>query len=100
MSLQVRVTPRAHKDLKNIGCYTLQAWGKEQRNKYLHALDQRFNWIAENPRIGKHRTDIQEGYYSFPQGSHVIFYLITKTTIDIIGIPHKEMDIINYFDTH
>lgn len=94
---KVRVTPRARDDLKNIGRYTEQTWGKAQRNRYLKSIDTRFHWLAENPRLGKHRTDICEGYYSFPEGQHVIFYQVGANTIDIIGIPHKEMDIISYF---
>ncbi|MCP3870111.1 MAG: type II toxin-antitoxin system RelE/ParE family toxin, partial [Gammaproteobacteria bacterium] len=92
-----RVTPRAQDDLKNIGRYTEQQWGKRQRNTYLKALEKRFGWLAENQQLGKHRTDVAECYYSFPQGQHVIFYLIGERSIDIIGIPHKEMDIITYF---
>jgi toxin ParE1/3/4 len=92
-----RVTPRALEDLKNIGRYTEQQWGKRQRNAYLKALEKRLGWLAENPQLGKHRTDVAEGYYSFPQSSHVVFYMIGEKGIDIIGIPHKEMDIITYF---
>ena len=92
-----RVTPRALEDLKNIGRYTEQQWSKRQRNTYLRVLEKRFSRLAENPQLGKHRTDIAEGYYSFPQGTHVVFYLIRDNSIDIIGIPHKEMDIITYF---
>jgi len=91
-----RVTPRAQDDLKNIGRYTERQWGKTQRNAYLKALEKRFGWLAENPQLGKQRTDVAESYYSFPQGEHVVFYLIGDKG-DIIGIPHKEMDIITYF---
>lgn len=94
---QVRVTPRARDDLKNIGRYTERTWGKAQRNRYLKSIEARFHWLAENPLLGKHRTDICEGYYSFPEGQHVVFYLIGSNSIDIIGIPHKEMDTISYF---
>ncbi|MGB1373754.1 MAG: type II toxin-antitoxin system RelE/ParE family toxin [Aequoribacter sp.] len=94
---KVRITPRARDDLKNIGRYTERAWGKAQRNRYLKSLDARFNWLAENLLLGKHRTDICEGYHSFPEGQHVVFYLFSSSTIDIIGIPHKEMDTISYF---
>lgn len=94
-----RITPRAQDDLKNIGQYTERQWGKRQRNTYLKALEKRFNWLAENPKLGKHRPDIADGYYSFPQGWHVVFYLIRENSIDIIGVPHKEMDIISYFLT-
>ncbi|HFE48174.1 MAG TPA: type II toxin-antitoxin system RelE/ParE family toxin [Chromatiaceae bacterium] len=92
-----RITPRARDDLKNIGRYTARQWGKTQRNIYLKNLERRFRWLAENPRLGKHRLDIAAGYYSFPQGQHVVFYLIGQDGIDIIGVPHKEMDIISYF---
>tara|TARA_R110002110_G_scaffold406752_1_gene627079 strand:+ start:2272 stop:2571 length:300 start_codon:yes stop_codon:yes gene_type:complete len=92
-----RVTPRAQDDLKNIGRDTERQWGKRQRNTYLKALEKRFSWLAENPQLGKQRTDVAEGYYSFPQGEHVVFYLIGDEGIAIIGIPHKEMDIITYF---
>ena len=94
---EFRVTPRALDDLKNIGRYTERQWGKRQRNTYLKALEKRFNWLAENQKLGKQRPDIAEGYYSFPQGEHVVFYLIHEKGIDIIGVPHKEMDIISYF---
>ena len=92
-----RVTPRALQDLKNIGRYTEQQWGRRQRNSYLKALEKRFGWLADNPQLGKHRMDVAEGYYSFPQGEHVVFYMIGDNCIDFIGIPHKEMDIITYF---
>lgn len=94
---QVRVTPQVQEDLLNIGRYTERIWGRAQRVRYLKSMEARFEWLAENPMLGKHRVDINESYYSFPEGKHIIFYLITDLSIDIIGIPHKEMDIINYF---
>jgi len=98
MNPDYRLTPRAFDDLKQIGRYTLQKWGKQQRNRYLLDLDQRFAWLAKHPRLGKHRPDIAEGYYCFPQGAHLIFYLLNSDGIDIIGIPHQAMDIAYYFD--
>ena len=91
-----RVTPRTRDDLKNIGRYTLKMWGKKQRDTYLRNLDKRFQWLAENSESGKSRPDIQEGYYCFPQGLHLVFYIQREGGIDIIGIPHQNMDIQNY----
>jgi len=95
-----KITPRALEDLKNIGHYTQQHWSRGQRNVYLKNLEKRFKWLAKEPRLGKHRTDIAEGYYSFPEGQHIVFYIINHERIEIIGIPHKDMDIISYFQTH
>lgn len=93
----VRVTPRARDDLKNIGRYTQHAWGKNQRNYYLKCIESRFHWLVEAPQLGKHRADICEGYYSYPEGQHMVFYIIGSDCIDIIGVLHKEMDIVSYF---
>jgi len=92
-----RVTPRARDDLKNIGRYTQQQWGKAQRNVYLHDLERRFHWLAENSQLGQHRSDVADGYYSFPQGQHVIFYLVGKEGIEVVGVVHKAMDVVGYF---
>ncbi|MCS4307528.1 toxin ParE1/3/4 [Rheinheimera pacifica] len=93
-----RVTLRVRDDLINIARYTENLWGKKQRDIYLKLLGKRFAWLAENPLLGKHRTDIRQGYYSFPQGQHVIFYLVGQNVIDIIGVLHQQMDVVGYFN--
>jgi len=92
-----RLTPRAAQDLRAIARYTQDIWGKAQRDTYLRAMDRRFFWLAEHPALGRSRPDVKEGYYSYAQGSHVIFYLMREGGIDIIGIPHQRMDVLNYF---
>lgn len=77
----------------------MQTWSEAQADRYITHIYERFSWLAERPRTGKHRLDICDGYYCFPQGSHLIFYLIRDGEIDIIGVPHKEMDVLNYFDS-
>jgi toxin ParE1/3/4 len=99
MTAVFRITPRARDELKEIGRYTLKKWGKKQRDKYLIDLDQRFKLLAQNPHFGKYLPDIEEGYYCYLQGSHVIFYFyfIRESGIDIIGLPHKAMDVVSFF---
>lgn len=97
MKNSYRITPRAAQDLRNIGRYTLETWGRDQRNSYLLTLEKRFEWLADNPGSGRHRPEIKEGYFSYLQGAHVIFYLQRKGGIDIIGIPHQRMDIETFF---
>ena len=92
-----RVTKRAKEDLVGIGRYTERVWGKKQRDKYLGEMDACFNWLAQDAKLGRHRPEIHDGYFSFPQGSHVVFYMIGEDFIDIIGIPHKSMDIGTFF---
>jgi toxin ParE1/3/4 len=98
LSATFRLTPRARKDLRSIARYTLKTWGRRQRDAYLREMDLRFHRLAEQPGIGRPRPDVQDGYYSFPQGCHVIFSLIRDGGIDIIGIPHQRMDVASRFD--
>jgi toxin ParE1/3/4 len=94
-----RITPKAEDDLRNISRYTQQQKGGVQRNDYFRKLEKRFPWLAQQPQFGKHRPEVGDNYYSFPEGQHVMFYLVNPDCIDIIGIPHKHTDIIHYFDS-
>ena len=92
-----RVTPRAQADLEAIADWTATTWGSDQMAAYLRVLTARFAWLAEAPDRGRDRADIGEGYRSFPEGRHVIFYICLEDRIAIIGIPHQAMDVIRYF---
>ncbi len=94
-----RVTPRANEDLKNIARYTKLRWGIKQRDRYLQDIVDLFQQLGQQPQLGRHRADIAEGYYCLPIHSHLVFYLIGDDGIDVIGVPHKKMDVYNYFGT-
>jgi len=64
---------------------------------YLHGLNDRFGWLAQNPLSGRDRQDVGLGYRSYPQGQHVVFYIIQPDRIAIIGVPHQAMDVDSYF---
>lgn len=87
------LTKKAIADLKDVGCYTLEHWGREQRNLYLGMLDASFQQLASNPLRGKDCSDIRNGYRKFNAGSHVIFYRQQSgDTIEIVRILHGHMD--------
>ena len=88
------LTNMAKADLKGIGHYTLEKWGREQRNHYLSILDACFHQLASNPLKGKDCNEIRCGYRKFNAGSHVIFYRQTLSdTIEIVRVLHGRMDI-------
>ena len=57
----------AQQDMISIRDYTMQTWGKAQTGKYLTLLQQRLEWLADNPALGKKRDEIKAGYLSFPE---------------------------------
>lgn len=93
-----RLTRLAEQDLETIAEFTASRWSDAQAIKYVAALQARFQWLAENPLLGRSRDDVAEGYRSFPQGSHLIFYIVVDDRIVIIGVPHASMDIEAHFD--
>ncbi len=72
--LTFRLTQKAIEDLKDIGRYTQENWGREQRNLYLSRLDACFHTIAREPQIGKACDYIRPGYRKYHLGRHLIFY--------------------------
>lgn len=94
-----RLTPRALKDLDQIADYTLARWGERQTEKYLSDMATRFRWLSQNTGAGRVRDDVGQGFRSYRQGSHQIFYIIENDVVAIIGIPHGSMDIDAYFQS-
>ncbi len=88
-----RLTELALKDLRSIGRYTQNTWGREQRNIYLKRLDDCFQFLGQQPQRGKACNDIRLGYRKYHVGRHVIFYRIAFEGIEIIRILHERMDV-------
>jgi toxin ParE1/3/4 len=80
-------------DLEAIWVYTVEQWGIEQAERYLKSLFACFEDLAENPHLGRQRDEVKAGYRSFPQGRHVVFYLVVPAGIEVIGIVHQSADV-------
>ncbi len=79
-------------DLIDIGNHTESRWGIEQREKYIAGLVDRFYWLIENPNDGKKQNEIKEGYYSYHQGRHEIFYTFDQIELTVLAVLHERMD--------
>jgi toxin ParE1/3/4 len=53
---------KAKADVKDIGRYTQERWGVEQRNRYLGDLDACFQKIGANATLGNPAEAIRVGY--------------------------------------
>jgi toxin ParE1/3/4 len=87
------LTNKAKADLKSIGRYTAEKWGREQRNSYLALLDKNFHELAANPIKGRDCSAIRLGYRKRDVGRHTIFYRpLDASCIEIVRVLHKRMD--------
>ncbi len=88
------LTNKALADLKEIGRYTRNRWGRDQRDSYLSMLDACFHQLAAKPLTGMDCSDIRNGYRKHAAGSHVIFYRQrSHDSIEIVRVLHGRMDI-------
>ncbi|MCM2474922.1 type II toxin-antitoxin system RelE/ParE family toxin [Rhizobium sp. CG5] len=86
-----RITPLANRDIEEIGRYTAKLWGRKKRNIYLRALSARFLWLSHHPRAGMERSEFATQVYSYPEGSHVIFYRMIAEGVEILRVLHQRM---------
>jgi len=87
----------SEQDVISIRNYTMNRWGMDQTTKYLTLLEQRLEWLSDHPELGKKRNEINEGYISFPEGRHVIFYRVAECGIEVMGIIHQSEDMTTHF---
>ena len=93
-----RLTPDAQSDLIEIRRFTVKQWGTAQSKKYLSELRQTIQLLADNASLGKTRPEISEEVFSFPHGSHVIYYVIHERQLVVFGVLHKRMVPMNQLD--
>ena len=87
------LSPEAKKDLLDIHAYTQNKWGHQQAQKYIDALEESCDELAQSPHLGRERPEIKPGYRSIADGKHVIFYREGDGGIEILRILHGRMDI-------
>lgn len=90
--MQLKLSPKARQNFKNIVNFTRKVWGTNQRDRYIELVDAAFQRIAVNPAIGKRRDDVKPGYLSYPvsKGRHLIFYRVQKEHIRSCQNPSRQ----------
>ena len=83
---------QAVEDLKDIWFYGLEHWGIEQADNYLMKINEMCEFIFNNKKIGKNKSEIFEGLKSYQVNSHIIFYTEQNQTVYIIRFLHQSMD--------
>ena len=86
-----RLTCDAQSGLIDVRRYTFTQWGESQSNKYLSELRQTIKLLSDTPALGKQRSDIAAGAFSFPHASHIIYYILDKHQLVVFGVLHKRM---------
>jgi toxin ParE1/3/4 len=94
---EVVISPEAEDDLKGLGIFTEENWGRKQREKYLAQLGKRMETLAAHSTLGKKRHDLPNTPYSYHEGKHVIFFREAPNGIEVIRVLHDAMDFPRHF---
>jgi len=97
MSSSYQLTRIADHDLMEIWRDSREQWGSKQADKYLSELESCFIALTQNPKLGRNRPEIRQGYRSIPKNTHLIFYRQHRGTIEIIRVLHQRMEIREHF---
>lgn len=98
MSVAGALRELARADLEAIWVYTVEHWGVEQADRYVQGLFGCFEELAANPRLGRERDDVKADYRSFPQGRHVVFYVVVPAGIEVIGMVRQSADVASHLE--
>ena len=90
--LKWRLSEEAQRDLGEIRSFTKREWGMAQSNRYIKAIREKIDLLAQNPRLGADRSaDLGEGVRSVFVGSHTVYYDFDIITLTVRAILHQAM---------
>ena len=76
------LSPAAQADLSQIWDYSARNWGAEQADRYILAIRDACEALADGSRRGRAVDDIRPGYRKLAVASHFLFYRITDAAYE------------------
>ena len=86
------IAPLAKHDLKRIYDYSISNWGSRQTSDYLDKLKKIFWELTEQPKMGVEREELFPNMRSFSVDSHVVFYRLQQSQVEIVRVLHGRQD--------
>ena len=83
------LTKRAEADLFDIFLFGYEQFGARQSEIYAAELEQTFQLLADNPRMGREAETIAPGVRRHEHRSHVILYEISAYGVLILALVHS-----------
>jgi toxin ParE1/3/4 len=84
--------PLLREDLIKIWTY-IAADNPSAADRLLDMLEEKFELLARNPRLGVRRTEILPDIRSFPVGNYVILYRSMPNGVEIVRVIHGQRDL-------
>jgi len=93
------LSDKAKEQFRDIYWDTVYDRGKEQAERYILELEELFDNLAFNPRMGLKREFCPPEYMYFPKGKHNIFFAEKDDgVIEILEVVHSSVELETYFE--
>ncbi len=90
-----RLTYEAVEDVLRVLAESGNQFGLHQAEIYYTDLEASFQFLAENPRAARERTEINPPVRVHPFQSHVIVYRVDGDDVSILGVRHSRENWLN-----
>ena len=84
--------PQAEEDLLEIAFYIAQD-NPEGASGFVEKMERICALLAASPEIGRRRAELAPNMRSFPVDRYVVFYVRTKSGIEVMRVLHGSRDI-------
>ena len=74
MALEIRLTPSALRDMRNLYDWSVDRFGIVQANHYSSQIMNAIDLMAESPGLARDASAVRKKLYKYSSGSHVIFF--------------------------
>jgi toxin ParE1/3/4 len=95
--MSVQFSIEASRDLEEVKNY-ISRDNPDAAVRLILLIREKCTLLAQQPGIGRDRSDILSGLRGFPVGNYVIFYQPTNDGIAVVRVLHGARDIPELFD--
>jgi toxin ParE1/3/4 len=88
----LRFRPRADQELDDIWAFIAED-NPTAASRFVRLIEERCRLLAENPLMGRSRTELAPNLRSFPVGDYIIFYVPIENGVEIVRVVSGSRDI-------
>jgi toxin ParE1/3/4 len=89
----LRWSAEAEEDLLSIWRYAADEWSPAIADEHLQHIGRICELLSTHSEIGRARDELHHGAHSIPAKPHVVFYRVTKDSVQIMRVLHEREDI-------
>jgi len=94
-----RLSPAARRDLSEIWDYTADTWGTAQADRYVVAIRDACENLANGSRVGRAVDAVRPSYRRLAVGMHGLFYRHSAAGVtEVVRILHQRMDAVSHLN--